>query len=151
LVAYLYQVRILYSNVMLIIFNCSLWLPQIYLNYKTRSRQTPNLGYVIAATLCHSFLPLYIKGCPYNLLDKEPNYPVALFIAAYMAGQVLLIYYQQKKGARFFVPREWRRDPNAYNYFRHFELREEEINDEETNTSHEEVAIGHKECVICMA
>lgn len=53
---------------------------------------------------------------------------------------------QREDGPKWFVPYEWRKDPNAYNYFFKFSQRARS-NDNERGNSLEDENI---ECVICM-
>ena len=64
-----------------------------------------------------------------------------------MTLQLIVIYYQNILGPRFFVPIEMRRDPNAYNYFFKFNTRVRTESDPERA---EYQAEEHIECVICM-
>lgn len=75
------------------------------------------MSFAVALTCCHSFWPVYLKGCPYNLLDKKPDLPFAALLICYLGLQLLVLHLQQRLHPRFFIPKRLRMDPLAYNYF----------------------------------
>eukprot|EP00347_Sterkiella_histriomuscorum_P023553 403334199 len=136
---------------LLVIFNGSLWVPQIYRQYKMKSKFGPE-GYLIyGMSAVHSILPIYLNGCPYNLFEADPNYYLVLAYVGYMGLQIYILKQQQIRNPRFFVPKEWRRDPGAYNYYAKFprtsgESSQNSVSDQERL----EINGGEEECVICM-
>ena len=92
LLLYIFNTLIIYNSALLFMFNASIWLPQIYRNYKKRCRQTPDMSFAVALTCCHSFLPIYMRGCPYNLLDKQPDLMMASCLIMYLGLQLGIMY-----------------------------------------------------------
>lgn len=102
---------------MLIVFNGSIWVPQIIRSYWRRSRFGPDTNFVYLLTLSHIFLPAYIHGCPSNMFDREPDYLFVLGYLLYQFVQINILLSQKVRNPRFFVPKKWRLNRNAYNYF----------------------------------
>jgi hypothetical protein len=52
----------------------SFWLPQIWKNAERGSaRRTLSKEYIVCTTLCRLFLPLYVWGCPSNVLFTQSS------------------------------------------------------------------------------
>jgi hypothetical protein len=143
-----FSTLIIFNDALLLIFNGSLWVPQIVRSYLRRSRFGPEPYFVYFLTLSHTFLPIYLRGCPSNVFERQPNYIFTLIFIAYLALQIFVVLQQRKRNPRFFVPLAWRKNPNAFNYFHKFsqkaaavanqpDIERQEINDQE-------------DCVICM-
>ena len=66
----------------------SFWLPQIAYCVRTESRQPLWGPFVIGMTLTRLALPLYLFGCPHNLLRLPPNYGLCVLLVLWMAAQV---------------------------------------------------------------
>lgn len=66
----------------------SFWVPQILYCIRTDSRQ-PLLGpFVIGMSLTRLALPLYLFGCPHNLVRVPPNYGLCCLLLLHMGAQV---------------------------------------------------------------
>lgn len=72
------------------------WVPQIVYCARHDVRQPLRPAYVIGITLTRLALPLYLFGCPHNLLGWQPRPGVCLGLCICMAVQV-----------RGFEPRSW--------------------------------------------
>ena len=59
---------------------------------------------------------MYLFGCSNNFFKKETNEGFILFFIVYLGVQLIIIYKQKIDGPRWFIPYEWRKNPNAYNY-----------------------------------
>ena len=59
-----------------------------------------------------------------------------------MVAQIVVMYLQKKWGPRWFAPKSWRVNSNAYLYYR--TMKNSEIEDEELGNKQEDI------CVICM-
>lgn len=89
------------------------------------------LGY----TILQSFLPLYLLGCPVNILevlwkyfspvfespsemamDRLTDQSACYFLIGWLSIQVLLMYLQSIYGPRFFIPKQFL--PYKYDYKR---------------------------------
>ncbi|KAA1098395.1 hypothetical protein PGT21_034606 [Puccinia graminis f. sp. tritici] len=81
----------------------SYWIPQIVHNVQHgTSRRGLRKRYVLGTTLCRLFLPLYIWGCPNNVLFVTAN-PWIWMIALYSLSQAMILILQDYLGARFFL------------------------------------------------
>ncbi|WAR55391.1 hypothetical protein PtB15_6B132 [Puccinia triticina] len=81
----------------------SYWIPQIVHNVQHgTSRRGLRKRYVLGTTLCRLFLPLYIWGCPNNVLFVTVN-PWIWLIGLYSISQAIVLILQDYLGARFFV------------------------------------------------
>ncbi|CDW77339.1 ring-finger-containing ubiquitin ligase [Stylonychia lemnae] len=146
IVFYMAKYYILMTNYAIILLNSTLWVPQIIRSYRLRSKFGPESYFVNTLTLSHNFLIFYMRGCPYNIFDKQTNYVFLLIVASFLALQVYIVKYQQLRHPRFFVPIEWRRNPNAYNYYFKFSNKNSQINQDIETQEINQV----EECVICM-
>ena len=66
----------------------SFWVPQILYCATTDARQPLWAPFVLGMTLTRLALPLYIFGCPHNLLRLPPNYSLCVLLVLYMSAQV---------------------------------------------------------------
>lgn len=66
----------------------SFWLPQILNCVRMEARQPLLPPFVVGMTLTRLALPLYLFGCPHNLLRLAPNYGLCAQLVLYMAAQV---------------------------------------------------------------
>ncbi|PLW28822.1 hypothetical protein PCASD_17835 [Puccinia coronata f. sp. avenae] len=81
----------------------SYWIPQIVHNVQHgTSRRGLRKRYVLGTTLCRLFLPLYIWGCPNNVLFVTAN-PWIWMICLYSLSQAMVLVLQDYLGARFFL------------------------------------------------
>jgi len=87
----LFQNWFLYDPFMLIMLNSSLWFPQVLKNFKHRSRKGPSTKLAVSMLIAQCFYPLYIKMCPKNFLEIEPDYKTGLIMIACMALQIFLL------------------------------------------------------------
>jgi len=90
LVIYTFHEIILSSNVLLILLNSGLWLPQIVKSFKERSRLGPSPYFIWVLSASHIFFPLYLKGCPSNLFGKDRSYLTAIILTGLIGLQALL-------------------------------------------------------------
>lgn len=120
LLGFIFIEKILYVDWMLFAFNLPIWIPQIVKNFVYRSRQTPRIGFAIGLSLTQGLFPIYLRGYSQNVFEIEPHYlTVVIFIVLFIL-QILFMYMQQRKGARFFLPKKWWR-AGIYDYERYFE------------------------------
>jgi len=75
-------------------------------------------------------------------LELPNDYPCAILMLLLSVSQIVVLKSQKEFGPRWFVPRKFRRDPNAYEYNR--DLDSDTIQQEESGQVEEMV------CVICM-
>ncbi|KAI9230013.1 MAG: hypothetical protein DHS80DRAFT_29248 [Piptocephalis tieghemiana] len=91
----------------------SFWCPQIFRNAFRGCRKALDIRYVLIMTLSRLLLPLYVYGCPVNLLHNQPNLWI-YGLVGWMFLQVLLLLIQERFGSRFCVPRRFL--PDVYDY-----------------------------------
>ncbi|CAD8185644.1 unnamed protein product [Paramecium octaurelia] len=105
---------LIYYNVFLIAMNLYL-LPQIiHVAYKGQYVEFDKI-FVFGLLSTRLFIPIYYRGCPYNILHAQVSYLTVTIIILLFAAQVVLYYYQCKIGPRFFLPK-WLR-PKSHEYF----------------------------------
>lgn len=117
------------------IVNGLVWVPQILKNSMNKARNVPDNKFIISMTLTQSFLPLYLRGCPNNQFLAEPNQTWSFFFLLLITSQVLILIFQKKLGARFFLPEKYRYW-NEFNYYK--------------NLDENDVEEGETECCICL-
>lgn len=83
----------------------SFWWPQIVLCARSDSRQPLRPEFVLGTSAARLALPLYVYGCPSNLLRVAPNPPLCAALVAWVGLQAGLLLAQHWLGPRCFVPR----------------------------------------------
>ena len=87
-----------------IIVNSLIFLPQIFHN--TYEGIKPNFYFSYISTIAMSqFYIIYYKGCPENILRISPSLWCCIGVAISLTLQILFLYIQHKRGARFFIPK----------------------------------------------
>ncbi|CAK59777.1 unnamed protein product (macronuclear) [Paramecium tetraurelia] len=103
-----------YYNVFLIAMNLYL-LPQIiHVAYQGQYVEFDKI-FVFGLLSTRLFIPIYFRGCPYNILHAQVSYLSVTIILLLFVAQVVLYYYQCKIGPRFFIPKCLR--PKTHEYF----------------------------------
>eukprot|EP00483_Globobulimina_turgida_P001636 UN01638 len=73
------------------------------------------LSVYITITLSKLFFPLYIYGCPFNLLSNKTNYLFCFILIIWSIIQVLILYSMgYKLNSRWFIPENMK--PIHYKY-----------------------------------
>ena len=67
----------------------SFWVPQILYCVYHEARQPLRPLYVVGMTLTRLALPLYIFGCPYNVLRLQTDLGICAMLCLSMAVQVI--------------------------------------------------------------
>ena len=93
---------IISSLYLLLILNGMIWIPQIIKNVYNKSRNVPNITFIISMTLTQCFLPIYIRGCPKNLFIVKPHIFWSFWFSAIVLAQLIILICQRRIGARFF-------------------------------------------------
>ena len=131
--------RIIGSDITLFLLCGSTLFPQIIENAINKSRNTPSMGFAIMMMVTQCFFPVYIKGCPSNVMELKSDFQWTFYFVFYIWSQLIILYLQRKCGSRFFIPqlcRFW----NEYNYYKSFNEDLEEGNNSE----------GSNTCCICL-
>lgn len=89
--AVVFQSVLLYETWAILLFNSTLWVPQIVHSYKLRSRKGPSMQFACALCAMQSFMPLYLKIDSGNFLDQEADAYAATCIMLFMALQLFII------------------------------------------------------------
>jgi hypothetical protein len=118
----------------------SWWWPQIVLCVRGDCRQPLKPEFVLGTSAARLALPLYIWGCPSNLLRVQPNPGLCIALVAYVGLQCGLLLAQHWRGPRCFVPKQLL--PRRYDYSRAVPAAR--------GGSDIETGEGGRECVICM-
>ncbi|CAL8462582.1 g2115 [Coccomyxa elongata] len=124
------------------------WIPQIVFCARHDVRQPLRPAYIIGVTLTRLALPLYLFGCPHNLLGWQPRPGVCLGLCAFMAVQVAVLLVQTRWGPRCFIPKRFL--PAKYDYHRRAPARPPQAPDEAQGPRDIETGDAGVECVICM-
>lgn len=85
IIIYSFHEVILENDVLLVLVNGLLWVPQIIKTFRERTRIGPDTYFIVVLSCSHIFYPLYIRGCPQNLFDREPNYTTSAILVAVVA------------------------------------------------------------------
>lgn len=56
-----------------------------------RSKLGPDTYFLVILSISHTFYPMYLKGCPSNLFEKESNVVVAVVYAAVVILQIMIV------------------------------------------------------------
>lgn len=113
----------------------SYWVPQIVLCVRDDCRQPLRASYVIPMTLARLALPLYVYGCPNNIMKVKAQPMLCAALLVFSALQVAVLLLQRHWGPRWFVPKSML--PPKYDYHRPL-------------AGDVEMGDAGKECVICM-
>ncbi|KAJ3104446.1 hypothetical protein HDU97_009231 [Phlyctochytrium planicorne] len=74
-------------------------------NVKRNSKRAFLPEYIFGISVSRIVIPLYIYGCPYNVVNfGETSYVSVLILSFWMILQVFIIYVQDRWGPRSFVP-----------------------------------------------
>lgn len=91
------------------------WICQIFYNIKSGQILSWKLNVIIFNTISKLFFPLYIYGCPRNIIQNKPNYPFCILITFWSIIQILILYSQDMRlNSRWFIPEKMR--PQRYKY-----------------------------------
>lgn len=66
----------------------SFWIPQIVLSAYQDTRQPLRPLYVLGTSASRLVLPLYLYGCPSNILKMPTSLPFCVALSTYMTAQV---------------------------------------------------------------
>eukprot|EP00727_Mastigamoeba_balamuthi_P008361 m51a1_g4147 hypothetical protein (1503) ;mRNA; r:237576-243772 len=112
----------------------SFWVPQIYSNARYGHSKSLMSHYVIMTSVCRLFVPTYFLAWPNNFTRIEPHPMIVFWLWVYLGVQCAVLYLQDIRGPRFFIPKRFL--PPKYEYHRPLP---------------EEVDEATVECVICMS
>ena len=91
------------------------WFFQIIHNIKTGHIKPWKWSVLVFHTLAKLFYPLYIYGCPRNILQNETNYAFCVVLVVWSMLQIgVLISMDYKANSRWFIPEHMK--PAHYKY-----------------------------------
>ncbi|DBB08109.1 TPA: hypothetical protein ACH3X3_008304 [Trebouxia sp. C0006] len=128
----------------------SFWIPQIVHCARTDVRQPLRPLYIVGMSLTRLLLPLYLYGCPSNVLMIVPSPAFCVVLVAWLSLQAAVLLCQTVWGPRWFVPKRFL--PAKYDYHRPVVPREvaEGALDSSSGPADVETGDAGVECVICM-
>ncbi|KAL0030093.1 hypothetical protein WJX79_006567 [Trebouxia sp. C0005] len=128
----------------------SFWIPQIMHCARTDVRQPLRPLYIVGMSLTRLLLPLYLYGCPSNVLMIVPSPAFCMVLVAWLSLQAAVLLCQTVWGPRWFVPKRFL--PAKYDYHRPVVPREvaEGALDSSSGPADVETGDAGVECVICM-
>lgn len=131
-----------YRPVLAVFLMYSFWVPQIFYSAYSGTKHPFDPLYLMAVTSLRLFIPLYLLGCPNNIVStltpyfkpmheifipgssKESrllfSYHACFVLIVWVALQLTMLILQGKYGARFFIPRKLL--PSKYDYRRSIPL-----------------------------
>ena len=113
------------------------WMPQILFNIYYNNRVALPWSYIIFISIYRLFVPCYFRINKNNFFLISPDYSFSIFIIFLMLIQILILYYQNIKGSRFFLPEKYKK--KKFEYYKN----KEEIMNLNSNAN-------NIECVICL-
>ena len=84
------------------------WTPQICYNIYYQNKIALPWSYIILTSIYRLFIPCYFRCYKNNFLLISPDYILTFFIIILMILQIYILYFQSKKGSRFFLPKKYR-------------------------------------------
>ena len=82
----------LYDALPLILFNSTIWVPQIIKTFVERTRRGPPMQLALSFMALQSFLPLYLKMYRGNFLDHQTNILTGIAMLLLMMLQLIVMY-----------------------------------------------------------
>merc|ERR1712228_70141 len=133
------------------------WMFQIIHNVKTGHIKAWKLSVLICHTLAKLFYPLYIYGCPHNIIQNNTNYAFCIVLIIWSMIQISVLYSMDYTGnARWFIPEHMK--PAHYKYHKtpNYDVDEEDEDgessddDDETRKLKKTKKENMKRCSICL-
>ena len=99
----------------------TIWIPQIIFNFLNWRRKGLPLHYCVSMSASLTYIPLYQRLVKDNFFDFETDFSMAAITIVLMLPQFLIMWRQKTHGARWFAPERYRKNPDAYDYYRDVE------------------------------
>ena len=130
----LISIRFWYDNFYITysLFFFGTWFFQIYHSATTGTKPPMSYSYIFIFSLCKMFIPLYIKGCPYNLFEFRPAYGKVSLISVTIIVEAIILSLQKLIGPKIVIPRFLREQ--AFEYY----------------IGINEIPNTQEECIICL-
>jgi len=124
------------------------WLFQIAHSVRTGHFASWKHKVMILNTASKLFYPLYVYGCPYNLLQTETNFTFSLSLIVWCALQIGVICTQDYKlNPRWFIPESMRPAHYKYHKAATYDIDEEDDEGEdESEVDSDEVDLEDSHC-----
>ena len=91
---FIFQDILIYKTWAIMLFNATVWIPQIVHSYVHRSRKGPGMQLAGLLSALQLYMPLYIKIDSDNFLDQETDPIGAMLIILFVALQLFIIRRQ---------------------------------------------------------
>ena len=131
----LISVKIWYSYfICTLVLMGSTWICQIIYSAKKGTKPPMSYSYILSASFSKISLCIYLKAYKNNIFGYRPNYLKVVIVSFVISVEALILIIQKFFGAKFIIPKKFRKQ--GYDYYR----KESEINEEEKEN----------ECVICL-
>ena len=88
---------------------------QVIFNVVKNSSPLEN-EFTVGTSLVRLFVPMYVYGCPDNLVSNRPDPSFCVLVTGWVGLQLITLHIQTKKGPRFFVPKRFL--PVGFDYHR---------------------------------
>lgn len=105
LVSYLCLMYLTPYNTKALVFQSLIYVPQIYSNTATIRKGSFRGWLYIGCIGLRAMLPLYIRGCPENVLQLVPSLSFCSLWLSCFAFQIMFVFLQSRLGGRFFIAR----------------------------------------------
>ncbi|KAI3891771.1 hypothetical protein MKX03_020909 [Papaver bracteatum] len=130
----MYEFHSYMRTILLIVY--SFWIPQIVTNVIHDSKKPLHPHYILGMTATRLAIPLYVFGCPNNVMRVYHDQTFCICVAIFVGLQATMLLLQHYLGSRWFIPRQILQFlPEKFSYYRRFDH----------NTCHA------TDCVICLS
>ena len=135
--ALIFVIKFLFYKHFIIIGILLTWTPQILYNIYYQNKIALPWSYIILTSVYRLFIPCYFRCYKNNFLLISPDYTLTFSLIILMIFQIYILFFQSKKGSRFFLPKKYR--TKGFDFYK---TREEIINLYPD--------LKNIECVICL-
>ena len=135
--ALIFVIKFLFYKHFIIIGILLTWTPQILYNIYYQNKIALPWSYIILTSIYRLFIPCYFRCYKNNFLLISPDYTLTFSLIILMIFQIYILFFQSKKGSRFFLPKKYR--TKGFDFYK---TREEIINLYPD--------LKNIECVICL-
>jgi hypothetical protein len=135
----LFAIKFLFYKPFILIGILLTWTPQIIYNIYYNNKISLPWSYVLFTSFYKLFIPCYFRLNKKNFFLIPPDFIFSIFIILLMFFQIYILYSQQIKGSRFFLPKKYINQ--GFNFYKTKEEMLNLLSDSE---------IKNLECVICL-
>ncbi|KAI3891772.1 hypothetical protein MKX03_020910 [Papaver bracteatum] len=99
----------------ILLLTYAFWIPQIVTNVIRNSRKPLHPLYILGITATRLVVPLYVFGCPNNIMRIYHDQTWCIFVVLFMGLQATMLLLQHYLGSRWCIPHQML--PKQYNYY----------------------------------